>query len=135
MFGIQWSLLTSQWLPRVTTVHYVWLCRPVTYNNTRLNYIVLIGAQRMLYDSIVSKGDTGHSGTEKTRDTCYTDPQDLQEQSSTIKNKKETSSSSTHQGKLPIWETKIYPLFPPFQHIWGGGHNGIPPTQQKHITE
>lgn len=89
----------------------------------------------MLYDSIVSKGDTGHSGTEKTRDTCYIDPQDLQEQSSTIKNKKETSSSSTHQGKLPIWETKIYPLFPPFQHIWGGGHNGIPPTQQKHITE
>lgn len=114
VFSIQWSLLTSQWLPRVTTVHYVQLCRPVTYNNTRLNYIVVISAQRMLYDSMVSKGDTGHTGTEKTRDTYYTDPQELQERSSTIKNKKETSSSGTHEGKLSIRETNIYLLFPLF---------------------
>lgn len=66
VFSVQQSLLTSQPLPRVTTVHYLRLCRPLICNNTRLNYIVLICAQRMLYDSMVSKGDTGHIGIEKT---------------------------------------------------------------------
>lgn len=44
----------------------------MTYNNTKLNYIVLICAQRMLYDSMVSKGNTGHAGIEKaTGPTLY----------------------------------------------------------------
>lgn len=49
----------------------------------------------------------GILGWKRQETPYYTDPQNLKEPTSTIKNEKGASSSSTHQGKLCIRENEI----------------------------